>query len=110
MEIFHHSVLKYPYMANRFSGVRDLTLYLRDSVIDSIGSDQLLQKQKLFHNEQTDLDQWCSTISCLGEWGKTLDKLILSHLIEVTIITVGNYRSGFWISDTRFDLNKIYKP
>ena len=45
----------------------------------------------------------------MGNWGKTLDKLILSYLIKIAIVTVGNYRSGFWISDTRFDLNMIYK-
>ena len=94
-------------MKNRFSGVRDLRLYLRDSVTESIGSDQVLRK--LFHNEQTDFNQWCSTISCLGNWGKTLDKLILSYLIKIAIVTVGNYRSGFWISDTRFDINTMYK-
>ena len=45
----------------------------------------------------------------MGEWGKTLDKLILSYLIKSTIVTVGSYRNGFWISDTRFDLNTIDK-
>ena len=106
-DCFYHSVLKHPHMTNKFNGVQHLRQYLRNSVIDLIASDEILQK--LFHNERTDPDQWFSTITCLGEWGKTLDKLILSYLIKIAIITVGNYRNEFWISDTRYDLNTIYK-
>ena len=94
-------------MTNKFNGVQHLRQYLRNSVIDLIASDEIIQK--LFHNQRTDPDQWFSTITCLGEWGKTLDKLILSYLIKIAIITVGKYRNEFWISDTRYDLNTIYK-
>ena len=106
-DCFYHSVLKHPHMTDRFHTVQALRLYLRNSVINSFQSDQFLQR--LFQNEQTDFNQWCSTITTLGIWGKTIDKLILSYFTKIAIVTIGNYCSGFWVSDTRVDLNTIYK-
>ena len=106
-DCFYHSVLKHPHMTDRFHTVQALRLYLRNSVVNSFQSDQFLQR--LFQNEQTDFNQWCSTITTLGIWGKTIDKLILSYFTKIAIVTIGNYRSGFWVSDTRVDLNTIYK-
>ena len=72
-------------MSERFNSVQAVRLYLRDSVVYSISNDEFLHK--LFYNEDIDPILWCNnTMSRMGEWGKTIDKLILS------------YFSGFWIS------------
>ena len=98
-DCFYHSVLRNTNLAKRFSNVNSLRQYVTDMVSLWFENDGVLRSLFLF--EGKDYKHWAKRTANNGTWASTFDMLVLSYVLKVNIVSVGNYLEGFACNDMR---------
>ena len=106
-DCFYHSLLRSPILNGKFQSVYHLRSFIQQSVMKSIGADSILQK--LFIHYRTNCGLWGNRIIKMHKWAQPLDMIVCAYILNVNIVSIGNYINGMMENNIWSSLNMIMR-
>ena len=103
-DCFFHSILKSE-LLSRFCSVHQLRTYLGYMTEAKFTNDHIIQNIFAFH--RVSVYDWLERIRTMGTWANELDMLLTAYILQINIVSVGNYMNGFILNNMQLNLNMI---
>ena len=106
-DCFYHSLLQSPILNGKFESVYHLRFFIQQSVMKTIGADSVLQK--LFIHYGTNCGLWGNCMITMHQWAQPLDMIVCAYILNVNIVSIGNYINGMLENNIWSSLNMIMR-